>query len=465
MLRRGRIVVLVVGALLAGSCGQPSQQLADVAPAGEAGESRSGEAAETDGVALSDDADADDADADDADARDDGDSVGDSNFVYGFEPQRFETPYVPPITLPDLSVLGETGSLLKADLGDATGSGTSLSVAGATCAAVGGELIYNGSDEADSFLDVETDGSGEYFDDSSSGGRLEITVNDDGSGEYYDDRLSGGRLAISVNPDGSGEYYDDRSSGGRLEVIVDANGFGTYYDDTSSGGRIEIGFNEDRTRTYFDDTSSGGRIDLTVNPDGSGSYFDDTSSGGSVVIDVDAAGAGTYSDDRGSGDTIELSFTTDLGILDPDIVVVAPEPVLAVADRFPPLAKLGSLKPPCATVIRLDSSVLFDFDSDQLRAQAEPVLDQVANALAETDKTLEVHGHTDAKGDDPYNLGLSQRRAETVQSALAERGVTNDISATGFGESRPVAPNESADGSDNPAGRQQNRRVEIVIPE
>jgi outer membrane protein OmpA-like peptidoglycan-associated protein len=69
-----------------------------------------------------------------------------------------------------------------------------------------------------------------------------------------------------------------------------------------------------------------------------------------------------------------------------------------------------------------------------------------------------VEGHTDSQGSETYNLGLSQRRADSVRNALMERGISADRIATkGYGEKFPVASNAAA------AGRQQNRRVEIII--
>jgi OOP family OmpA-OmpF porin len=75
----------------------------------------------------------------------------------------------------------------------------------------------------------------------------------------------------------------------------------------------------------------------------------------------------------------------------------------------------------------------------------------------------EVGGHTDSISSEEFNQALSERRANAVVTALQERGVTTALSAQGYGESAPVAPNE-VDGHDNPAGRQLNRRVEIFIP-
>jgi outer membrane protein OmpA-like peptidoglycan-associated protein len=76
-----------------------------------------------------------------------------------------------------------------------------------------------------------------------------------------------------------------------------------------------------------------------------------------------------------------------------------------------------------------------------------------------------VTGHSDGRGDPAYNLDLSQRRAEAVRAALAEQlGAGFAFEVAGRGEDEPVAPNENADGSDNPEGRALNRRVVIRYP-
>jgi outer membrane protein OmpA-like peptidoglycan-associated protein len=119
-----------------------------------------------------------------------------------------------------------------------------------------------------------------------------------------------------------------------------------------------------------------------------------------------------------------------------------------------------------AIVVDLPGDVLFDFDKHDLRADALPVLDRIVGLLdAFPARALVVGGHTDAKGSDAYNDALSQRRAESVRRYLAERDdvKTRIYDVRGFGKKRPVAPNVHSDGSDDPAGRQKNRRVEIVL--
>jgi outer membrane protein OmpA-like peptidoglycan-associated protein len=71
---------------------------------------------------------------------------------------------------------------------------------------------------------------------------------------------------------------------------------------------------------------------------------------------------------------------------------------------------------------------------------------------------IQVEGHTDSVGGDAYNLKLSQNRADSVRTFLISQGISSgSVAAEGFGKTRPVADNSSA------AGRQQNRRVELVV--
>ena len=77
---------------------------------------------------------------------------------------------------------------------------------------------------------------------------------------------------------------------------------------------------------------------------------------------------------------------------------------------------------------------------------------------------LEIGAHTDSKGTDVYNLKLSDARAKSVVDYLIGKGIAADrLESKGYGESKPVAENANADGSDNPEGRQKNRRTEFKI--
>jgi outer membrane protein OmpA-like peptidoglycan-associated protein len=103
--------------------------------------------------------------------------------------------------------------------------------------------------------------------------------------------------------------------------------------------------------------------------------------------------------------------------------------------------------------------VLFDTGMATLKPGAYNTIDRLASVLKEApDRKVMIEGHTDSVGGDDYNRQLSERRAAAVQTALLERGVSsNQITAVGKGETFPVASN------DNAAGRQQNRRVEMVF--
>jgi outer membrane protein OmpA-like peptidoglycan-associated protein len=123
------------------------------------------------------------------------------------------------------------------------------------------------------------------------------------------------------------------------------------------------------------------------------------------------------------------------------------------------LDRLGAKVSGQEIVIRLPGAILFDFDRADLRADAERTLAEVAEVLtAYADRPARIEGHTDSIASEAYNQELSERRAEAVRAWLVARGVSPArLSAVGHGESRPVADNASA------AGRQINRRVEIVI--
>lgn len=116
--------------------------------------------------------------------------------------------------------------------------------------------------------------------------------------------------------------------------------------------------------------------------------------------------------------------------------------------------------------IELAADVLFDFDQAAIRQQAATTLAKVAEVIrAYPQAKVRVEGHTDSIGGEDYNLRLSQRRAQAVVDWLASRHgfPVAAFTVKGWGERKPVAPNAKADGSDNPAGRQKNRRVEIVV--
>ncbi|WP_235503995.1 MULTISPECIES: OmpA family protein [unclassified Acidovorax] len=116
-----------------------------------------------------------------------------------------------------------------------------------------------------------------------------------------------------------------------------------------------------------------------------------------------------------------------------------------------------------AISIDLPADVLFDFDKADLRPDALPTLQKAAELIQSYPRApLRVVGHTDSKGSDGYNDTLSQRRSQAVAQALQER-TGRSAAAQGRGKREPVAANTTPDGQDDPAGRQRNRRVQILI--
>jgi outer membrane protein OmpA-like peptidoglycan-associated protein len=112
-------------------------------------------------------------------------------------------------------------------------------------------------------------------------------------------------------------------------------------------------------------------------------------------------------------------------------------------------------------LLRMPSGITFATDQSTIQPRFQPTLDQVAATLAEYPRTMiDVLGHTDSDGAEGYNQALSERRAQSVASFLTGRGVaTVRIATIGYGETRPIATNETAE------GKAQNRRVEIkVVP-
>jgi len=111
------------------------------------------------------------------------------------------------------------------------------------------------------------------------------------------------------------------------------------------------------------------------------------------------------------------------------------------------------------------ADALFEFDKATLRADAEQTLAVLGPQIAQRgEHPILIEGHTDSIGTDAHNQRLSEQRAAAVRAWLAaHRFVPAATPIKGYGKTRPVAPNNNPDGSDNPAGRQKNRRVEVVI--
>jgi outer membrane protein OmpA-like peptidoglycan-associated protein len=144
-----------------------------------------------------------------------------------------------------------------------------------------------------------------------------------------------------------------------------------------------------------------------------------------------------------------------------------PAPPADVAPVVAKTSRVGSVdvaETRCEERLRVDADVFFDFDQATLRNEAGPELDAITGRMKQNANPIVVEGHTDAKGADDYNQKLSEQRATAVKSYLLAHGTAAErVTVVGWGERKPIAPNENADGSDDPGGRQRNRRVEIVV--
>lgn len=138
----------------------------------------------------------------------------------------------------------------------------------------------------------------------------------------------------------------------------------------------------------------------------------------------------------------------------------APAPRTEPAPRAeaapPPPRPAPAAEPPPPP--RLEVVVEFDFDSSALRADQRPELDRVVRFMREhRDARARLEGHTDNRGSEDYNQGLSERRADAVRGHLLAAGIDRDrITTVGRGERQPVASNDTDE------GRQRNRRVVAI---
>ena len=342
--------------------------------------------------------------------------------VAGYEPGQI--PPIPMISLPDLSLLTQSTGAFTPDLTRSITSQPGITVRPARCDASGS--LVSGS--------TVLGGDGSM---TTSSGTTSVTNNGDGSGTYSD-----GKVSITNNGDGSGTYSD-----GKVSITVNGDGSGTYSDDY-----LSVTVNGDGSGTY---SNSATGESITLDGKGSGTY-----NRGGVSITNDGNGSGTYSDGK-------LSITNNgdgTAIVNGSTISAKPVPKAGKVGTFP---SIDAAKPvqSCGTVITLEDSVLFDFGSSDLRGEASTTLTNLATVLKDSKAPkVQVQGHTDSVSDDAFNQKLSEQRAQAVSSSLKSAGVTATIESAGYGETKPVAPNENPDGSDNPAGRRLNRRVEVFVP-
>ncbi|MBI1344513.1 MAG: OmpA family protein [Terrimonas sp.] len=178
---------------------------------------------------------------------------------------------------------------------------------------------------------------------------------------------------------------------------------------------------------------------------------------------------------RTTGDDGAYSFTMDEfqplvavasspGYEDGRIDFRGPDDVMVTQLKNPAICLEPVFPPPVGTVEEIPN-IYFDYDSSSIKQESFVYLDELAEKmLKKPNAVLEIGGHTDGKGDDMYNMNLSEARARSVVEYLLSKGVKQEqLVAKGYGETMPVAPNEKPDGTDNPEGRAKNRRTEFKV--
>ena len=345
--------------------------------------------------------------------------------VSGYRPG--EIPAIPLFSVPSVDVFASNAD--KAIVDSASKSLNTVpgvTISPAKCdgtSLVSGSTVFGGDGSV-----VSSSDNGTVINDGQGGGTItegpiSIIYGGDGSGTYSN---ADTMVSLVVSTDGSGTYTTPTTS-----IVLDGQGGGNYSNSSTSET-------------------------ITVESDGSGVY-----SKGTVTIINNGDGTGSYSDDKL---TIQNNGDGTATVNGKEVKDAPKVDKLGKLGMFPPVANLKPVVS-CGTVITLEDGVLFDFGKSDIRPEAAQTIKSLATVLSSNKvPAAHVYGHTDSVSDEAFNLQLSQERADAVVAELKKDGVSSTLDATGYGESKPVAPNENADGSDNPSGRALNRRVEIFIP-
>ncbi|MCK7558323.1 OmpA family protein [Chitinophaga sedimenti] len=137
-----------------------------------------------------------------------------------------------------------------------------------------------------------------------------------------------------------------------------------------------------------------------------------------------------------------------------------------------PLENMDTLMSPSLCLNRYEigkaiilKDIFYDYNKADLRQQSLVVLDTLYQIMIDNPAiTIELSAHTDSKGTDAYNLKLSEARAQSCVNYLISKGIARSrLESKGYGESKPIAPNNLPNGKDNPDGRQLNRRTEFKV--
>ena len=309
------------------------------------------------------------------------------------------------------SVPGITISPVKVEDGNIVGGSYSMQI---------GKNVDGQYSDKNKSVQTDGNGAGQYEDD-----KVTIQRDEDGAGQYIN-KVTG--VTLQVDKDGAGQYIDEKND---LSIQVNKDGTGLYTDKKNN---VTIYVNENDVRYVSTN------IEMVNNGDGSGTYTDKSKN---LVIENDGKGKAKITF---NGQTTEV-----------DAKPLEKPGKLAKLEMVPPVPSIEAN----SLLITLDSEVLFDVDKYDVRVhpEAEEVLKNLAIVLKEMDvKNFEIDGHTDSDGSDEYNQVLSEKRANSVKNFLVSQGVTAEITTKGYGESKPVASNDTAE------GKQKNRRVEIIIP-
>jgi outer membrane protein OmpA-like peptidoglycan-associated protein len=157
--------------------------------------------------------------------------------------------------------------------------------------------------------------------------------------------------------------------------------------------------------------------------------------------------------------TLKLTATGE-GYMPGTIVMNLPSDVEQLTLTNPALC----LAPPVDAKIVLEN-VFYDFNKSNLREESFPALDHLVNMMTQyPTMVIEVSAHTDNLGSHAYNQRLSEARAQSVVRYLVSKGIEQSrLQSKGYAATQPIAPNQNPDGSDNPEGRQKNRRTEFKV--
>ena len=272
--------------------------------------------------------------------------------------------------------------------------------------------------EGNKVVQSDGNGAGQYTDE-----KVTIQRDQNGAGQYINN-ITG--VTLQVDSKGAGQYTDEKNG---ISLQVNDNGTGMY---KNANNGIDIMINEEGA------TYTSANLVIENNSDGSGEYHDKSKN---LLIENNGKGKATITY---NGKTVEV-----------DAKPLGKPPRFLKLEMVPPVPAIEAN----SLLITLDSGVLFDVDKYNLRPEAQEILKNLAVVLKEADiKSFEIDGHTDSDASDEYNKTLSDNRAKSVKEFLSSQGVKANIITNGYGESKPIASN------DTPEGKQKNRRVEIIIP-